>query len=119
MPEPVVVVGGTASCPHFGVANVQATQTRVLVRGAAVVLVNDPALVKGCPFQIPVPGGTKPSPCGRVSWAKPAVRVTHFGIPIVIQSSSGVCFSPEQAPQGAPTITFTPAAVPPGVVLAT
>jgi hypothetical protein len=56
---------------------------------------------------VPVGAGTKPQPCVKVQWATPATRVKVLGQPVLLQSSSGVCQSAEQIPQGAPVIAAT------------
>jgi len=101
MPGPLAHLGMTAICPHAAPVNVITTNTRVLVSGQPVVTVADQYLVAGCLFTLPAP---KPSPCIRVQWLTPATRVLVNGQPPIVQTSSGLCLSPEQAPQGPPTI---------------
>jgi hypothetical protein len=43
----------------------------------------------------------------RVQWLVPATRVTSMGQPVLLQTSVGLCLSPEQAPQGPPSIVST------------
>jgi hypothetical protein len=78
---------------------------RVRVSQQPVATMVDTSTVAGCPFQVPVPGGTKPQPCVTVQWLAPAARVTAGGQPVLLQTSPGVCKSAEQIPQGPPTIT--------------
>lgn len=103
MPGPVYHLGAVAICPHGGQVAVVQPSPRVTVSGMPVAVVTDPSLVAGCVFTI----GTKPSPCLRVQWLAPATRVTSMGQPVLLQTSSGLCLSPEQAPQGPPTILST------------
>jgi hypothetical protein len=83
-------------------------QTRVLVSGQPVATTANQFTVAGCPFTLP---GPKPSPCVRVQWTMPAARVFVMGTPALLQTppgpgpGAGLCLSPEQAPQGPPTVT--------------
>ena len=104
MPGPLFHVGATAICPHAGQVNAVSTNTRVLVGGMPVVTVSDTCLVAGCAFTVP-PG--KPQPCVRVQWLTPAVRVLVNGQPPILQTTTGLCLSPEQIPNGPPTIVAT------------
>jgi hypothetical protein len=89
---------------HGGQISVVAAN-RVLVNGQPVATVADQYPIAGCPFQIPVPGGTKPQPCVRVQWTVPSARVSTMGKFLVTQASTGVTLSIEQIPQGAPAMT--------------
>lgn len=104
MPGPLVHVGATLICPHGGPANIITTNSRVLVSGQPVATLADQFLIAGCAFTLP---GGKPQPCVRVQWLTPATRVLVNGQPAILQSSTGLCLSPEQAPQGAPIIVTT------------
>ncbi|MBX3117498.1 MAG: hypothetical protein KF784_00415 [Fimbriimonadaceae bacterium] len=104
MPGPIYNVGATVICPHGGQVTPVPTSTRVLFSGTPAVLVPDTCTVAGCAFTLP---GPKPSPCIRVQWLVGATRVLIEGRPPLIQTSTGLCLSPEQAPQGPPTITVT------------
>jgi len=101
MPGPLAHVGAAAICPHGGQVTVISTNTRVLVGGMPVATLGDTYLVAGCVFTVP-PG--KPQPCLKVQWLTPATRVLVNGQPAILQTSSGLCLSPEQIPQGPPTI---------------
>jgi hypothetical protein len=63
-------------------------------------------LVAGCPFTLP---GPKPSPCVRVQWTAPAARVFVLGAPALTVPAPGpapgLCFSPDQIPQGPPVVS--------------
>lgn len=104
MPGSIVHVGATGQCPHLGQISVVAAN-RVLVNGQPVGTVADQYPIAGCPFQVPVPGGTKPQPCIRVQWTVPSTRVFSFGRAVVTQASTGLCLSAEQIPQGPPAMT--------------
>lgn len=107
MPGFLVHVGATGNCPHMGQATFTTTNTRVLVSSQPVVTVTDMFTIAGCPFQIPIGTGTKPQPCVTGRWLTPAARVLVNGQPAILQTSSGICQSAEQIPQGPPTITMT------------
>ena len=104
MPGPIFHVGAAAICPHAGQVTTISTNARVLVSGQPVATMADSYLVAGCPFTVP---GPKPQPCVRVQWLVPAMRVLVNGQPAILQTSTGLCFSPEQAPQGPPTVIAT------------
>jgi hypothetical protein len=103
MPGFLLHVGATAICPHGGQISVVSTNTRVLVGGQPVVTLNDTFLVAGCVFAV----GSKPQPCVKAQWLVPAGRVLINGQPAILQSSTGICQSAEQIPQGPPTVVAT------------
>ena len=107
MPGPLYHVGAQAVCPHGGQASTVTTNARVFVSGQPVATLPDVTSVSACPFQIPVGAGTKPQPCVLVKWIVPATRVFVGGKPALMQTSTGICQSAEQIPQGPPTITVT------------
>ncbi len=113
MPGFLMHVNAVMSCFHqAGQATIPPTQPRVLVNGQPVATVAPPpaplATVAGCPFQIPVPGGTKPQPCVTILWSMPSTRFLVNGLPAALVPAPGVapaiCQSAEQIPQGAPTV---------------
>jgi hypothetical protein len=104
MPGLLLHVGAQVQCPHGGKAQITTTNARVKVGGNFVVLVSDVTTVAGCSFQVPIGTGTKPQPCVKVQWLTPATRVLVMGQPALLQISAGLCLSPEQIPQGPPSI---------------
>jgi uncharacterized Zn-binding protein involved in type VI secretion len=113
MPGFLMHVNAVMSCFHqAGQATIPPTQPRVLVNGQPIATVAPPpaplATVVGCPFQIPVPGGTKPQPCVSILWSMPSTRFLVNGLPAALLPAPGVapgiCQSAEQIPQGAPTV---------------
>lgn len=100
MPGPLVHIGATVICPHLAPVNAITTNARVLVSGQPVVTLADQFLVAGCIFTV----GPKASPCIRVQWITPAVRVLVNGQPPILQTSVGLSLSAEQVPQGPPTV---------------
>lgn len=104
MPGSLFHVGASAICPHGGQVTVIPTNTRVLVGGNPVATMGDTFVVAGCAFTVP-PG--KPQPCVKVQWLVPATRVMINGQPAILQTSTGICQSAEQIPQGPPTVVAT------------
>lgn len=100
MPGPLFHVGASAICPHGGQVQALSTNSRVLVAGMPVVTMSDSCLVAGCAFTV----GTKPQPCVRIQWLVPAARILVGGQPPILQTSTGLCLSADQIPNGPPTI---------------
>jgi hypothetical protein len=107
MPGFFMHVGATAICTHGGQVSVISSNLRVRVSGQPVATFTDTYTVAGCPFQIPFGVGTKPQPCVLVKWVTPSVRVRVGGQPVILQSSTGLCQSVEQIPQGPPSVVVT------------
>lgn len=104
MPGFLLHVGATANCPHGGQVSTISTNSRVLVNGQPVATLGDTFLIAGCAFTVPT---NKPQPCVKVQWLVPASRVQVGGQPVILQTSTGICQSAEQIPQGAPTVIAT------------
>jgi hypothetical protein len=102
---PILQMGCTMKCPHGGTVTAVTANTRVKVGGGFALLVSDTFTVAGCPFQIPVPGGTKPQPCITVQWLNEAKRVTVNGTGVLLQTSQGICKSAEGIPQGSAIVS--------------
>lgn len=100
-------VGLTATCTHGSPINVTSTNIKVKVMGQPVAVLGDMYMVAGCPFQIPVGPATKPSPCLKVQWTVPALRIRVMGKPVLLKNSIGLCLSPEQIAQGPPIVQVT------------
>jgi hypothetical protein len=107
MPGYLLHVGASVICTHGAQASIVSTNARVKVGGQPVALLNDTTTVAGCLFQVPVGPGTKPQPCVKVQWIVPATRVRVNGQFVLLQTSSGICQSAEQIPQGPPTVVTT------------
>jgi uncharacterized Zn-binding protein involved in type VI secretion len=101
MPGPLYHANAVGICPHGGQVTVIPSAPRVLVSGMPVATMADVTLVAGCVFTVPT---AKPQPCVRVQWIVPATRVLVNGQPALLQTSVGLCLSPESIPQGAPQI---------------
>jgi len=102
MPGPVLTIASALTCPHGGTVTIAPGNSRVMILGQPAGTVADMYTIAGCPFQIPIGTGTKPQPCIRIQYTVPATRVTALGQPLVLATSTGICLSPEQIPQGAP-----------------
>jgi hypothetical protein len=63
----------------------------------------DQYLIAGCVFNV----SGAPHPCVRVQWLVPAVRVTASLMPLILQTSVGLCLAADQAPQGPPVVSST------------
>ena len=100
MPGPLLHMGAGITCPHTAPCGPITTDVRVKVSATPVLLATDQFPVAGCLFQIPVPGGTKPSPCVVIRWTTPSARVKVMGVPVLTALSAGIGTSLEQAPQG-------------------
>ena len=101
MPGFLVHVGAVAACPHQGQVSVVSSNTRVLLMGQPAATLADTYPIAACIFTV----GTKPQPCLTVRWISPAARVLINGQPAILKTSSGLCLSAEQIPQGPPTVT--------------
>jgi hypothetical protein len=107
MPGHLIQVGSQIICTHGGQATGIPSSPRVLAGGQPVHTLPDTFTVAGCPFQVPIGAGTKPQPCMTIKWLVPATRVMIAGNPALLRTSSGMCQSAEQIPQGAPSVTTT------------
>jgi hypothetical protein len=102
MPGKLLTVASIIQCPHGGMAVLTTGNARTRAGGTFVLLESDVSTVMGCPFTI----GPKYSPCLRIQWVAPAVRV-RAGAAVLMSSSIGICVSPESAPQGVAIISNT------------
>ena len=66
--------------------------------------IGDTYLVAGCAFTV---SATTPQPCVEVEWLVSATHVMVNGRPAILRTSSGLCLSSEQIPQGAPLVVLT------------
>jgi uncharacterized Zn-binding protein involved in type VI secretion len=103
MPGPLYHVGATAICPHGGQVSVVSGNARVLVNGMPVATLADFYPIAACAFNV----SGKPQPCVLAKWLTPAVRVLVNGQPAILQTSTGLCQSAEQIPQGPPVVIAT------------
>jgi hypothetical protein len=103
MPGTMMHVGAVAMCPHGGPISTVPGSPRVLLSGMPAATMADQYLVAGCAFNV----SGAPSPCLRVQWIAPAVRVLINGAPPILNISAGLCLNPAQAPQGPPVVAST------------
>jgi hypothetical protein len=101
---PLLDTKSALQCAHGMKVEHPPSQVRVKTNGAPVLTVADIGAITGCPFTIPT---AKPSPCVTTEWTQGATRVKIDGKAVLLQTSIGVCKSPEQAPQGPPLVTAT------------
>src|SRR5260370_33276970 len=94
MPGKLLTVASVIQCPHGGMALLTTGNARTKAGGAFVLLESAISTVVGCPFTI----GPKYSPCLRIQWTAPAVRV-KAGAAVLVTNSSGICFYPQNPPQ--------------------
>ena len=107
MPGPFVQVGATIMCPHGGRVSIISRNLRVKGSKQSLALLTDVSVVTGCPFQVPVGPAMKPQPCVTVRWLVGSLRARAQRQPVLIRTSTGICFSAEQIPQGPPVIVMT------------
>lgn len=103
MPGNLLTVASTIMCPHGGQAILTTGNAKVMADGAPVLVETDVHPVVGCPFTV----GPKYSPCVQIRWSAGAAQTAIDGVPALVQSSIGLCLSPESAPQGVAVIAST------------
>ena len=92
----IVDANAVIMCPHGGKVQIIPTNTTVLVNGAPLTTINDQFLIAGCPFNI----SGVPHPCVKIQWLTGAIKTKIGGVPVVLQTSTGLCLAADQAPQG-------------------
>jgi hypothetical protein len=102
MPGKVLTTGSTVQCPHGGQATLSTANTKVSTMAGKVLLESDIHKVAGCSFMI----GNKPSPCMRIEWKAGATKSKANQTGLLVESSIGLCYSAEGAPQGPATIVM-------------
>jgi hypothetical protein len=100
---PLLTTTSTVMCPHAGQAQLFTSNTVSVVDGAPVLLEIDVHPVVGCTF---APGGVY-TPCLLIRWVLGATMTKINGIPVLLQTSVGVCYNAMQAPQGVALIVQT------------
>lgn len=98
-------VNATLKCPHSGSVTIATANQSVTAESAFAALATDTFTIAGCPFQIPAPPGTVPSPCLTVQWLLTDMRVTVNGNATLSSASVGFCLNAQQVPQGPVVIT--------------
>ena len=92
---PILTTTSTVICPHGGMAQLVTTNTEALIDGAPILLQTDIHPIVGCPFT-PVAY----SPCVVIRWITAATRTSIRHVPVLLQTSVGLCLNAAQAPQG-------------------
>lgn len=101
-----LTVASTLQCPHGGTVTIVTSNSRAKAGGSYIVTMADTFTISGCPFQIPsIP--PIPSPCVRVQWLVPDTRVRVNGSLSLSRSSTGLCLSAAQVPQGTVIVANT------------
>jgi hypothetical protein len=101
---PLLTTLSTIQCPHGGRVILTTANAQVQIDGGYALLQTDVHTVAGCPFTTPVP---KPQPCVTLRWTSGATQTKINQVPVLLQTSSGLCFSAEQIPQGPPIVVQT------------
>ncbi len=92
---PILTTASTVMCPHGGMAQLVTTNTDALIDGAPALLQTDVHPIVGCTFT-PVAY----SPCVSIRWVSAATQTSVRDVPVLLQSSVGLCLNAAQAPQG-------------------
>lgn len=92
---PILTTTSTVMCPHGGMAQLITTNAEMLIRGAPALLQTDLHPIVGCPFT-PVAY----SPCVSIRWVSGATQTSVRNVPVLLQTSVGLCLNAAQAPQG-------------------
>jgi len=90
-------------CPHGGQLQLATSNTLAQVDGSPMLLETDVHPIVGCPFTV----GVKYQPCVTARWQAGATQTKINGVPVLLQSSVGLCYSAEQAPQGVAIVVQT------------
>ena len=99
---PILTTTSTVMCPHGGQVQLITTNIEALVDGAPMLLLTDIHPVVGCPFT-PVAY----SPCVTVRWVTAAAQTSVRNVPVLLQTSVGLCLNAAQAPQGTAVVVQT------------
>ena len=99
---PILTTTSTIMCPHAGQAVLMSTALG-FIDGGQPLVESDQHLVVGCTF---APGGVY-TPCVLIRWSAGATMVKNNGVPVLLQTSIGVCYNASQAPQGVAIVVQT------------
>ena len=92
---PTLTTASIVTCPHGGMAQLITTNTVALIDGSPALLQTDMHPIVGCPFT-PVAY----SPCVVIRWVTAATRTSVRNVPVLLQTSVGLCLNATQVPQG-------------------
>jgi hypothetical protein len=96
MPGEILNIASSIQCMHGGQAILFSSNTRLMVDNLPALLETDMHPVVGCPFTV----GLKYQPCVRIEWSGGSPLCAVNGVPVLVRSSIGKCFSAEGALQG-------------------
>ncbi|MBT2510679.1 hypothetical protein J7I98_33545 [Streptomyces sp. ISL-98] len=100
--------GSAIGCPHGGqVAPASAPSSGVRIDGLPVPTATDVFTVSGCRHMI----DRVPHPCVTVRWTPDRDSVLIDGAPVLLHSTSALCFSAALVPQGPPVVGTAPRGV--------
>lgn len=92
---PILTIASTVMCPHGGMAQLATTNTEAIIEGAPALLLTDMHPIVGCPFTPVVY-----SPCVVIRWITAATQTSVHNVPVLLQTSVGLCLNAAQVPQG-------------------
>ena len=91
-------------CPHGGaVQHIPSSFTTYRINGYPPLLLTDTFLVTGCPYMAAM---AVPMRCERVQWVNGSPMMMVNGIPVLTNTSTGLCMSPHGVPNG-PVVVAT------------
>jgi hypothetical protein len=99
---PILTTASTVMCPHGGTAQLITSNTDLKIDGAYALLQTDLHPIAGCTFA-PV----SPMPCLTIRWVTAAVQTKVKNVPVLLQTSVGLCLNAAQAPQGTAIVVQT------------
>jgi hypothetical protein len=92
---PILTTTSTVMCPHGGQAQLLTTNSEMLIDGAPALLQTDVHPIVGCTF---TPAAYVP--CLSIRWVTAATQTNVRNVPVLLQTSVGLCLNAAQAPQG-------------------
>lgn len=92
---PILTTASIVMCPHGGMAQLITSNTEALIEGAPALLMTDVHPIVGCTFT-PVAY----SPCVLIRWVTAATQTSVHHVPVLLQTSVGLCLNAAQVPQG-------------------
>jgi hypothetical protein len=98
---PILTSASVVMCPHGGMAQLLTTNTDSLIEGSPALLQTDIHPIVGCPFT-PVAY----SPCLSIQWITAATQTSVRNVPVLLQTSIGLCLNAAQAPQGVAIVVY-------------
>ena len=94
-----ITVASVLQCPHGGSVQIIPANPKSSAGEAPVATMADEYIISGCTFTIPATPPI-PSPCITIQWLAGDLRNSANGIPMLSQSSVGLCIGATGAPQG-------------------